>query len=71
MNYNGWSIYWLAWLVIGFGGPEFWALGSGHQQNTLSYQVWHVEGQGDTFARYFMAAFLLWLFLHMVFEWFR
>lgn len=71
MKYNGWSLYWLIWLIIGFGGPELYALLSRHDRNTLSYQVWHVEGTGATFARYFVAAFLLWLFIHMTFGIFK
>lgn len=71
MHYNGWSIYWLIWLVGMFGGPELYAIATGHDENTLSYQVWHLEGTGATFCRYFVAAFLLWLFIHMVFETFR
>lgn len=64
------SIYWLLWLGLGFGIPEGWALFH-DQKDTLSYQVWSVEGHGATFVRYFVAAFLLWLLLHMVFQWFK
>lgn len=71
MKWNGFSVYWLFWIVGGFCVPEFWALATGHPENTLSYQVWHLEGTGMTFARYFVAAFLLWLLIHMVFEAFR
>jgi len=51
--------------------PELFALISGHPEHTLSYQVWHLEGRGATFARYFVGVFLLWLLIHMVFEKFR
>jgi len=71
MKYNWMSWYWLFWLVVGFGLPEGIALGTGNPQNTLSYQVWHIEGTGMTFARYWIAAFLGWLFIHMVFNTFR
>lgn len=71
MKYNAWSLYWLIWVVAGFGGPEFYSIATRRYQNTLSDQVWHVEGTGATFARFFVAAFLLWLFLHMVFELFQ
>ena len=71
MKWNGWSWYWLIWLVIGFGVPEFWSLAKRRAMNTLSYQVWHLEGTGATFWRYFVGAFLVWLLLHMVFETFR
>ena len=70
MRWNGWSLVWLAWIVE-FLVIELTALFSGHPENTLSYQVWHLEGTGATFARYFVAAFLLWLLIHMVFEKFR
>lgn len=66
MKWNLWSLYWSVWLFLLFGVPEGIALGTGHQENTLSYQVWHLEGQGTTFWRYFVAAFLLWLLIHMV-----
>lgn len=69
--WNGWSIYWVIWLLVGFGVPEGIALASGRPKNTLSYQVWHLEGTGATFARYMVFAFLLWLLIHMVFEAFR
>jgi hypothetical protein len=71
VKYNWWSLYWLVWVVVLFGVPEFWAILSGHDENTLSYQVWNVEGQGSTLARYFVASFLVWLFLHMVFRAFK
>lgn len=66
MHWNWASLYWLAWIAVGFCPLEFYALGSGHPEWTLSYQVWHLEGQGATFARYFVGAFLLWLLIHMV-----
>lgn len=71
MKYNWWSLYWLIWIGVLFMGPEVYALATGNPQNTLSYQVWHIEGTGATFARYFVAAFLIWLFVHMVFRMFR
>lgn len=71
MKWNWWSLYWLIWLAVLFGVPEFYSIFAGSVQNTLSYQVWHLEGTGETFWRYVIAAFLLWLFLHMVFEIFR
>jgi len=66
MRWNGWSVYWAAWLVIGFGIPEAIALFSRHPENTLSDQVWHLEGTGATFMRYFVFVGLLWLLIHMV-----
>lgn len=71
MTWNWASIYWLVWIAGGFCPLEFYALGAGHPEWTLSYQVWHLEGTGATFARFFVGAFLLWLLLHMVLETFR
>lgn len=68
MRWNAWSLYWLLWLVVGFGLPEFYSIFAGSVRNTLSYQVWHLEGTGETFWRYVIGAFLVWLFCHMVFE---
>lgn len=67
---TGWSWYWLVWLAAGFGIPEGIALAT-NARNTLSYQVWDLEGSGATFMRFVVAAFCLWLFLHMVFRLFR
>lgn len=66
MKWNWYSLYWLAWIVVGFIPMETWALATGHPENTLSDQVWHAEGSGATAMRFFVAAFLLWLFIHMV-----
>lgn len=65
-TWNWASVYWLLWIVLGFAPLEFWALSTGQPQYTLSDQVWHLEGTGTTFARYFVFAFLLWLLCHMV-----
>lgn len=71
MHWNWWSLYWLLWLVIGFGLPEGIAIGTGHVENTLSFQAWHLEGSGATFWRWVMGSMLLWLFIHIVFDTFR
>jgi hypothetical protein len=68
MKWNSWSLYWLLWLLIGFLIPELYAIISGHVENTLSFQVWHLEGNGATFFRWVTAATFLWLFLHMTFR---
>jgi hypothetical protein len=83
---NTWSWYWLWWAILalggGFLGPELWALFTGHPENTLSAQVWRIEGltPGEpldvtawTFAHValgglFMLLFL-WLIGHFVFGW--
>jgi hypothetical protein len=70
-SWNWASWYWAAWILLGFAPLEFWALGTGKPQYTLSDQIWHLEGTGATFGRYVVAALCLWLFLHMVFHAFR
>lgn len=62
-------IGWIAWFLA----VEFTALGTGHPQWTLSEYVWRVEeiNRGWTFLRYLVAAFCLWLALHMTFGWLR
>ena len=69
---NAYAIMWIAWLVT-FLVIELSALWSGHAEWTLSEYVWRLERLGSawTFLRYFIAAFCLWLFLHMTFGWFR
>jgi hypothetical protein len=71
MKWNIWSLYWLFWMVVGFGVPEGIALGTGHPGNTLSDQVWHLEGTGATFWRWVICSMLTWLVLHMTFHLFR
>jgi hypothetical protein len=68
VKWNWISLYWLAWITVGFMPMEFWALFTGRPQDTLSAQVWHAEGTGATFARYFVASFIIWLFCHMVYR---
>lgn len=65
-HWNLWSLYWSLWLFVAFGVPEGIALSTGHPENTLSDQVWHLEGTGTTFWRYVVFAALLWLLIHMV-----
>lgn len=69
MIWNGWSLYWALWIGVGFGIPEGYAIAH-NVKNTLSYQVWHLDGNGLTFGRYCVAAFCVWLLLHFVFRWF-
>jgi hypothetical protein len=43
---NGWSIYWVVWagaVFVSFAAPEFWALATGHSENTLSQNLWRLE----------------------------
>lgn len=71
MKWNAWSLYWLAWLIGGFLIPELVALLTGHPENTFSWQVWHLEGKGATFGRFWVIAFFVWLLVHMGWEKFR
>jgi hypothetical protein len=71
MTWNYWSLYWLVWLFFGFFLPEMYCLATGNSQNTLSDQVWHLEGTGATFFQWVVGALFLWLFLHMTFRLFR
>lgn len=47
-QWNGWSWYWLIWFIVAFPVaflvPELIALASGHPENTLSAQIWRLEG---------------------------
>jgi hypothetical protein len=61
------SVYWLVWLVVGFGVPEAVALVRRRTDWTLSGQVWELEGTGASITRFVVAAVLVWLFGHMVF----
>lgn len=70
MHWNAWSVAWVLWLTV-FLVMELTALLTGHPENTFSWQVWHLEGKGATFGRWFVGAFFLWLFIHMTFEVFR
>lgn len=74
-HWNGWSIYWAFWLGVLFLVPETFALWTGHPENTLSEQVWHLTEQGArggwTFAHFMVAAFCVWLLFHFVLGWFR
>jgi len=48
MKFNLMTVYWLIiWFGLGFGIPEGIALATGHPENTLSDQVWHIEGLGN------------------------
>lgn len=62
---NGWSWYWVAWIVLGFGIPEGYALAT-NAKNTLSWQVWDAESFGGLWVRVPVFIFCLWLLVHMV-----
>lgn len=73
-KWNGWSFYWVViWFVLGFGVPEGIALATGNAQDTLSAQVWHLDGSFGppwtwTAAHYFVAAGCVWLAIHFTFR---
>lgn len=46
-GWDGFSHYWLWYVLAAFVAfivPELYALASGHPENTLSAQVWRLEG---------------------------
>lgn len=70
--------YWAVWIVVLFGLPEFYFLGTGQPQDTLSETTWRwfdvVPGQTVwewSIAHLLLAVFLTWLWLHMVLGIFR
>lgn len=70
------SFYWFViWFACGFGIPEGIALATGHAENTLSDNVWHLVGLEPghpwTFVHFLVAALMVWLLFHFVFGWFR
>lgn len=78
---NGWSRYWLAWFAVSFTAfivPEAVALVTGHVENTLSDNVWRLEGVGTSGSVWHwtalhvllggsLAVVLVWLIGHLVF----
>jgi hypothetical protein len=80
MKWNYMSVYWIAiWFGALFLGPElFWLWKD--PKNTLSYQVWHLEGLDFahlfslgtwTFGHYVVFVMMIWLTLHFGFGLFR
>jgi hypothetical protein len=68
------ALYWILWLVVGFGVPECVALARHKYNNTLSECVWRwcQVTPGNTLAHWtalhvFVALLMLWLFFHIVF----
>jgi len=57
----------VAWLL----GWEISALAIGRHDLTISDFTWTLEGPGWTVARFFIAAGLIWLTLHLSLGWFR
>lgn len=80
-GWNAWSWYWLTWFVLCFPAtffiPEMYALLTGHAENTLSAQIWRLEGfvPGQPFTSWsavhfliggVIAVLLIWLLGHFV-----
>lgn len=72
-KWNWMSLYWLLWVVAGFGVPEAWAIITGRPQDTLSDQVWRIEGHfGWPWKPYhvimamILLALFVWLYGHLV-----
>jgi len=74
------KIYWLAWLIIGFGAMEAWAVYTGRVEWTFSYTVWWLLGTGEETREWFrwiaragVAVLFAWLIPHFFtgWEWFR
>jgi hypothetical protein len=65
------AVLWIGWIAY-FLAAEFTAIGTGHDELTLSDFVWRLEEVNSawTALRYFVAVFCLWLFFHMAFGWF-
>lgn len=73
-----WDGYWLAWLAAVFAGflpVEVYALATRHTEHTLSGTVWtwtsndltHPWNIGSwTWPHWLLAAFMIWLTLHLV-----
>jgi hypothetical protein len=66
MHLNPWQWFWFAWALVG-GIVEVIALCT-NTANTLSEQVWAVEGNGPTIIRYIVGACTFWLFIHFTFD---
>ena len=62
---NPWQWFWLIWALTGLG-VEIYALATNYR-NTLSEQVWALEGTGATITRYIVGALTFWLFIHFTF----
>jgi hypothetical protein len=71
--WNWWSFYWLLiWFFLGFGVPETISLIK-NSNNTLSAQVWHLEGNfGPPWTwnavHFLLAAGFIWLAGHFIYH---
>lgn len=78
---NSWSWYWVGWFVVtafSFLVPEVYALATGNPANTLSANIWKLEGAVPHqviwawIAAHFLiggliAVLLIWLLFHFTF----
>lgn len=80
---NGWSVWWLIWFLVtltSFAVPEAYALVTRHPENTLSSQIWALEGvvpgrwtpiwmwsAGHYLVGFGLGLILIWLFFHFLF----
>lgn len=69
-----WRWYWLAWLLVGFAGPETYGL-LRNPKATLSETVWDWFGvmRGQSVSQwsvqhYVLLVFLFWLLFHLAFR---
>ena len=69
------SLYWAAWLLLGFGVPEAIALVTHHPERTLSDAVWRwfdvLPGQTVwqwKFVHFILLAIVVWLAGHLAFR---
>lgn len=78
-HWNWMTLYWFGvWFALGFGVPEGIALATGHAENTLSDQIWHLEGLNTaadatfwnpltwTIPHFVITCLVLWCALHFV-----
>lgn len=71
---NSWSWYWLGWFLVSFGFfivPEVIAITRRHTENTLSAQIWRLEGitPGHGLASWTAGHFLIGGLLVLVLGW--
>ena len=66
------AVLWIGWIVA-FAAIEFTAIGTGHNQYTLSDFIWRAEqiNRAWTALRFFICAGCVFLFGHLVWGWFR
>lgn len=68
MKPNGWTLYWIIWVVVGFLLPEIIALSKPGKGDTLSEQIWMLYDNSTfgKFATWMVTAFLAWTIVHFI-----